>query len=102
MVPSFTCPDCGTVTRDHAAIRTGWCAHCKDHTGLCAAGRALAYTAVLNAAGWHDGCTLPGEVLVEFPRGGRMMRRELCTGHAAEIRDGRAPWARGVRMAGGP
>jgi hypothetical protein len=63
---------------------------------LCTAGRALAYTDVLNADGWHDGCVLAGEIPVEFLRDGRVMRRTLCTGHAADLRDGRAPWVRGV------
>jgi hypothetical protein len=63
---------------------------------LCTAGRALAYTDVLNAHGWHDGCVLSGEIPVEFLRAGRVLRRRLCTGHAADIRAGRAPWVRGV------
>ena len=98
MEPSetFTCAACGAFIRDRAAVAAGYCANCKDHTGLCAAGRALAYTGVLNADGWHDGCILGGEIPVEFLRNGRVLRRKLCTGHAADIRDGRAPWVRGV------
>ena len=75
MEPSetFTCPACGAFIRDRAAVAAGYCADCKDHTGLCTAGRALACTNVLNAHGWHDGCILGGEIPVEFLRDGRVL-----------------------------
>ena len=61
----FSCPRCGTVTRDRAAAENLYCPACQAYTGLCGAGRRLRFIAGIlpsaGAADWRHFCPRPGD-----------------------------------------
>jgi hypothetical protein len=59
----FQCPDCGHVSPHPEDKILGYCAHCREFTGLCGAGRRviLLPTAISDAGSpeWMQVCTQP-------------------------------------------
>ncbi len=53
----WTCPDCGLGTKDPVAVRLGYCASCRDFTGMCGAGRKIVCPDVITQTAWHTPCT---------------------------------------------
>jgi hypothetical protein len=92
---SFTCPRCRRrITGDDAAL--GYCGHCRAYTGLCAAGRVLAFPGIFLPVldpNWRHSCTSRGEVPITIRRAGQETEDALlCQAHTGQVRRGQAPW----------
>jgi hypothetical protein len=87
--PSFICPVCQEPSGDPETAALGYCAGCKDFTGLCAVGRFLRRPDAFYAVT----CTDRGEIQRQISlRGGGEVRVLLCITHAAEAEYG--SWVR--------
>ena len=90
----WACPDCGLATRDEVAIRLGYCAGCRDFTGMCGAGRKIVSSGVISATSWQTPCTNLGSAPWQVLDGGTARVTRLCLAHDEQLRSGAAPWVR--------
>jgi hypothetical protein len=88
----WSCPDCGLPTHDPVATRLGFCARCKEFTGMCAAGRKIACSDVMSMTTWHTPCTNLGTSAWQISQDAVSRVALLCPEHDAEVRAGRASW----------
>jgi hypothetical protein len=90
----WACPQCGLVTRDAVAVRLGYCAGCRDFTGMCGAGRKIFCADIISVTAWHTPCTSLGTAWWQIIEGKVARTTVLCPDHDAQLRSGGAPWVR--------
>jgi hypothetical protein len=88
----FTCPDCGLATSDPVAVRLGFCAACREFTGMCGAGRKIICPDMMTVTAWHSPCTSLGTSPWQITQGASRQVALLCSLHDAQLRNGDASW----------
>jgi hypothetical protein len=88
----WACPDCGLATRDPVAMRLGFCARCREFTGMCAAGRKIVCPDMMTLTVWHTPCTSLGATAWQITQAASPCVAMLCAAHDAELRSGQVPW----------
>jgi hypothetical protein len=84
----FTCPSCGSGTRDKIAAQLGMCERCKAFTGLCAGGRTIGRVEGVSPE-WQIPCAERGEILWRFTREDQtVLTVLLCASHDQGVRGG--------------
>lgn len=90
---AWSCPDCGLGTTDPGDARLGYCARCRDFTGMCGAGRRIVSPDMMTVTSWHVPCTRLGASAWQIGYGASPRATLLCAEHDTEVRAGRAAWA---------
>ena len=88
----WVCPGCGSLIRDPAAARLGFCSRCHDFTGLCAAGRRIVCPDVMTVTTWHTPCTRLGVAAWRVMESGNERVVLLCQAHDEQLLDGEPSW----------
>jgi hypothetical protein len=116
----FTCHFCGYDVTDEDDAKYGWCRHCKDSTGMCAAGRRVMVYDLLGPRGgglirpvaasgrprptgpsprWDVPCVTPAYDMWELTLDGVDPTQDaLCPAHGDQLQNRLAPGICGIRV----